>query len=225
MNFITYAHAISLFPRATFVDQVTCQTVSSSPFDHEQWQKYVVRGWRGIQDGIALLWPEFQWDCRVGDRYTWVLPLQFEEPPPKNPCTDFLFINGWRINTQPQCSCLFEWHLLFHVHLRHILAYSGGWYVRRVIEKYFEEGPLYVSTWYLHYPFWFVWTGMVSRWSKLWWSPSLSGIGTSQFIIDTILFDVVSIFREVAAMTHHLWETMPHRIIVKLIYVIFNWLL
>ncbi len=110
MNFITYAHAISYSPKATFVDRLTCQTVSSVSFDQEQRQKYINRGWRSIRDGIALLRPEFQRDRRVGDKYTWVLPLRFEEPPlpsPKDPRTDILFAHGWRINTHPEPSLPF----------------------------------------------------------------------------------------------------------------------
>lgn len=131
------------------MDRLTCQTVSSVSFDQEQRQKYINRGWRSIRDGIALLRPEFQRDRRVGDKYTWVLPLRFEEPPPspKDPRTDILFAHGWRINTHPEPSCLFEWRFLFHARLPTTIAYSGGWFGRRVIDKYLKEGQLRGLIW------------------------------------------------------------------------------
>ncbi len=98
MNVISFAHAISLYPRATFVDRVAYHTSSSKRRDINAIAKYTARGWTMISRQEALSRPEFQTGRRIGDKYCWIIPLRSHEAPPKNPRLDMVFANSWRVN-------------------------------------------------------------------------------------------------------------------------------
>lgn len=79
MNYITGQYAVSLFPRATFLDHqmLVCQDTSRNRAHHETWMnKYRQRGFtifEGTDDPPCT--PEFrEWRRHVGDSRTWVLP-------------------------------------------------------------------------------------------------------------------------------------------------------
>ncbi len=99
MNVITYAHAISLYPRATFVDRVAYHTSSSKNCDIEALAKYTAHGWTMISCQEALQRPEFRMDRHIGNKYCWVIPLRLHEAAPWNPCLDMIFANSWRVNS------------------------------------------------------------------------------------------------------------------------------
>ncbi|RDX42572.1 hypothetical protein OH76DRAFT_1300416, partial [Lentinus brumalis] len=90
MNYLTGTHAVSLFPRTTFVARtlVHCQDTSRSPVSHQTWtNKYRARGFSVVDAGVTL--PNIRelrkWERRVGDKLTWVLPYKrigtAERPP------------------------------------------------------------------------------------------------------------------------------------------------
>ncbi|KIK58688.1 hypothetical protein GYMLUDRAFT_135532, partial [Collybiopsis luxurians FD-317 M1] len=86
MNIISHSHAYSLYPYATFEENISliCST-NEGPDRDQSLQKYIDRGWTMI-DGLGELWGQYTDDQpasmfqigeerRLGDQYTWTLPL------------------------------------------------------------------------------------------------------------------------------------------------------
>ncbi|KAK0452810.1 uncharacterized protein EV420DRAFT_1273618 [Desarmillaria tabescens] len=147
MNVISYVHAISLYPKATFVDRVTCQTESYDIAVTSECIKYNERGWNSISQMRALLCPEFQRERRVGDQYSWVLPLRHEDFPPIALSLDMVFTHGWRYNSRPDSPCMFEWRLLNRSGSVTDIGFSGDWYVCRILNAYLQEEDTSDETW------------------------------------------------------------------------------
>lgn len=81
MNYLSGTHAVSLFPRATFINWtfVQCHDTSRAPVAHQNWaDKYRARGFSMVDAEVRL--PDIRelrkWERRVGDRLTWVLPYK-----------------------------------------------------------------------------------------------------------------------------------------------------
>ncbi len=81
MNYFTSTHAISLFPRLTFLDKtmVVCQEATRANWSSGVWiQKYRERGYkvvtadRPLPSSIEVA----TWNRVVGDRLTWVMPFK-----------------------------------------------------------------------------------------------------------------------------------------------------
>lgn len=72
LNVITYAHAVFLYPRATFVDRVACIAPSWSEnggsYIHVLRNKYIARDWSMLARKKAMQRVEFNSVRRVGDR-------------------------------------------------------------------------------------------------------------------------------------------------------------
>ncbi|KAI9062917.1 hypothetical protein FKP32DRAFT_1548829, partial [Trametes sanguinea] len=80
MNYITGKHAVSLFPRTTFIDHTSliCQDVTRNPYVHNTWiKKYRKRGFRviGAGDTIPCTFELRYWQRIVGDSLTWIIPF------------------------------------------------------------------------------------------------------------------------------------------------------
>lgn len=126
MNFITSEAAYSLYPIATFVARgsLGMPSARSSP---NAVRKYVQRGWRlyytPTPDDLAhpteppFLLDKTRW---VGDKYTWVLPLDqkgIKERPPLSPTSvplrfDHVRCNGWNLRVAKQSAPYgYETHL------------------------------------------------------------------------------------------------------------------
>ncbi|KAH9854424.1 hypothetical protein C2E23DRAFT_726875 [Lenzites betulinus] len=80
MNYFTGTYAVSLFPRTTFVDNITmvCQDASRHNPAHVQWMaKYAERGLKALtaQHPVPRTLEARTWRRRIGDQLTWVLPF------------------------------------------------------------------------------------------------------------------------------------------------------
>ena len=82
MNVLTQTHAISLFPRSTFIHEETysCRDLSGYPDWKAPWMdKYRKRGFDVFiaSDKFPTRRPELgTWKRKVGDALTWVLPYK-----------------------------------------------------------------------------------------------------------------------------------------------------
>ncbi|KAK0435096.1 uncharacterized protein EV420DRAFT_1230751, partial [Desarmillaria tabescens] len=76
MNIITYAHAVSLYPHATFLEGVSYQNKAVKHSDDAAFKKYTDRGFSYLTRDEALTRTEFRFQRRVGDRFSWIIPLR-----------------------------------------------------------------------------------------------------------------------------------------------------
>ena len=81
MNMLTQTHAISLFPRTTFMHEETysCRDLSSYPEWNAPWMdKYRKRGFDVFvaSDKLPRRAELAVWKRKVGDTLTWVLPYK-----------------------------------------------------------------------------------------------------------------------------------------------------
>ncbi|KAI9061810.1 hypothetical protein FKP32DRAFT_1575251 [Trametes sanguinea] len=81
MNYITSSYAVSLFPRATFVDRTTlvCQDIMRNRWMHRAWaQKQRNMGYTVLtaHHTIPTTLEMRTWARKVGDTVSWVLPFQ-----------------------------------------------------------------------------------------------------------------------------------------------------
>lgn len=78
MNYLAPTHAVSIFPRTTFVDRATlvCQDMTSLGHSTMWMQKYRNRGFRIVtgSDPVPCTRELRAWQHRVGDQFTWVMP-------------------------------------------------------------------------------------------------------------------------------------------------------
>lgn len=79
MNYLTATHAVSLFPRATFVrrEMVVCQDLNQHARVAESWmRKWSGRGFTILTaaDRIPVSLELRAWRRTIGDHHTWVLP-------------------------------------------------------------------------------------------------------------------------------------------------------
>ncbi len=125
MNVITYAHVISLYPHATFIDHVAFRSASWSEADVLHRAKYQWLGWKMLTHADTTKHLEFC-DRRIGDRFTWVIPLRFDSCPPKNPRVNMVFANTWRLSQTTSAHYLLECYMLHLDGSTEGYCFSGG---------------------------------------------------------------------------------------------------
>ncbi|KAL0568171.1 hypothetical protein V5O48_013821 [Marasmius crinis-equi] len=112
MNLISYSHAISLYPRSTFIDRTSLQMrpVDFSNPDSTELarRKYTQRGWRMIRAITAaksLRSDTHMFHRHVGDRWCWTVPLL--------PVSSDEFVQGELALGRPEMILMHSWKLDF----------------------------------------------------------------------------------------------------------------
>ncbi|CAK5277957.1 unnamed protein product [Mycena citricolor] len=93
MNIITHAHAFSLYPRPTFIENkfFAIDTSFLPKKIHAARQKYVDRGWRmASKQEHAEVSDVARW---IGDKFTW--PIVLPPTPDSGKVSDMVSINSW----------------------------------------------------------------------------------------------------------------------------------
>ncbi|KAK0493763.1 hypothetical protein EDD18DRAFT_1107751 [Armillaria luteobubalina] len=97
MNFIMYGHAVSLYPKATFLKKRSAysynikSSVDMSPVDKYKAQGIIYED-NNVNNSYKLYYPGINW--RIGDDYSWMIDLRPEDGSDRvNP----LIANTWRI--------------------------------------------------------------------------------------------------------------------------------
>lgn len=111
MNIITYAHAISLYPQSTFLEGMSYQNKALRLADDAAFEKYRGRGFSYLSRDEAMTRAEFRFQRRVGDKFSWIIPLRGDHPLPRLPKDDLVFVNTWGI-ASPGTSYMFDYELL-----------------------------------------------------------------------------------------------------------------
>ncbi len=140
LNVITYAHAISLYPRATFVDRVTYVATARNKTRCSLQRKYVGRGWSILTREKAMQRIEFNRIRRVGDRFSWVLPLRHRSPPPRPPESDPIFMHTWKSATPSDTNNAFSFIIIKPLSFESDFCFCGK--KKTIMNKYWSASRL-----------------------------------------------------------------------------------
>ena len=142
MNFISYSHAVSLYPRSTFINRLSLEVrpAGVTPTRMEQVrEKYRRRGWKMIRVVTAAqcLRSDINlFDRHVGDRWCWTAPLL--------PISPEEFAQGNMRLGRPEMSFMHSWRLDYGPTWTDVLmTRSGFWIPGQLEQKYcFSEETL-----------------------------------------------------------------------------------
>jgi hypothetical protein len=129
-NFISYSHAYSLYPNATFIHRQGLCIERATERYQEALAKYRVRGW-DIQESPLVCRADFHVDVNrwVNDRMSWVIPLDVDGVElPQSRCArsdDLVAVNNFKLTfdakaqRQRQVKMIMSYETLVHPLLRY----------------------------------------------------------------------------------------------------------
>jgi hypothetical protein len=106
MNFITHRAAFALYPKTTFLRRLSLAIGNTMDHQEHARAKYAARGWQYIGSLTSAQmtgWdthfgPElFSGERRVGDRWTWSIPLKTTYACDNDNVCDTTTLNAWRL--------------------------------------------------------------------------------------------------------------------------------